>query len=207
MLIKQRKKKRKDLQTSNTSQPGTKILYTSCNDLPYEVFKKLCVDKDYSLLGSGSDLELDTAYIKLYSEFCLLSGDEEIQGQIQEWAKLVYIESRLFRLKLFYSLHLDGYEIKNEWLTGVGLPPVFNAEKLLAKIQNEEATQKMLAAGLKKKSGKTEGKALTYAHFDETISQIERIFKVPIDTSKLSTQMYAIKIKDMRDHIRKAEKI
>lgn len=208
MLFGLLKKKIATSQPQSTSVPGIEPYYSCCNDLPYEVFKKCCVEKSYHLLGKGEGLE--DHWVKLYSEFCAISADENIKTFVSEWAQLTVLESKILRTKLFLSLLFDGYDEQVvKQLEKLG--HVITKEKLeegidkvLAKLTNMEATAKNLVAGIKKKQKGVE-KEQSYADFDEVLNQCEKVFKVPINPATLTAQMYAIKIKDLKEYCRKKE--
>ncbi len=206
---------------SHTQTSSLSSLYQSCNELPYEVFKRCCVDKDYSLLikipgGIFTQTELEDQWYRLYSEFLIISEDEDVKIFIDEWSELCVLESRIIRVKAFAKMlagYYSAYPIKK--LTELGHVYEYTREgymqdlaEIESILQSEEAYAKELLAGIKNKQKQEEATGddkVTYAIFDEKINQIERAFKVPIDVSKLTAQMYALKLKDLYNYLRELE--
>ena len=184
------------------------VIIQSCDDLPYKIFKKCCVHKAYDLLGQGSPEQLEEAYIKLYSEFLIISEDETAQTFIQEWADYTLLESRIFRVSIFTDMLMMGYNplaIKILRDLGYKYPftkagYLYDVQRVEKKLNNDRAKMTMLLNGIKRKQEK-DNKELTASIFDDKINQIERIFKCPINVDTLSTQMYALKIRDLKNYI------
>lgn len=203
------------LMQEQTTQP-TKVLslYQSCNDLPYKVFKQCCVEKKYELLGEGTYEQLHHLWVKLYSEFSIISGNEEVQGYIKEWGQATFLESRIFRTQLYCLSLLRKYDVKViEALKDFGYRYPFtrtsyveDVESVVRELNNLDVKLKMLLDHIGKQQDKTtELKEITYAALDEKISTIERVFKYPINIETLTAQMYAIKIKELRNYLLKLE--
>lgn len=210
ILSRIRLRKPKDLKQGSTSQPGCNLLYPSCDELPYSIFKKCATGKEYHLLGTCAEEDLENAWVKLYSEFCLISGDESIKAYVHEWAQLTILESKVLKTKLFVSMLFDGYnEAAAEQLKALGYnvrPGSLESDidKVLAKLTNHEATIKNLIAGIKKKQPQ-ETKQPTSADFDERLNEYEEVFKVSVNMETLTAQMYGLKLKRLREYCQKQE--
>jgi hypothetical protein len=188
-------------------------IYTSCNDLPYDIFKKCCVDKKYSLLGDAPEYVLQRAWLEIYSEYALISEDENIRDIIDQLSQIIALESKLFRVRIFCTALLDhhndfiakkirelGYNYKftkESYLSDI--------EKVLQRLKNIEVDIKLLTQSIENLTGKDKDQELSYAMFDERINEIERAFKVPINTDTLKAQMYGLKIRDLKRYYRKLE--
>lgn len=217
-----RMKKTKNLSTyTQTLDPWTVWktynILQRCNDVPYEVFKKCSVDKAYHLLKINlsdkiPDYILEIAWLHIYSEFCEISEDENMQAIIADLAQLYYIESRIIRTSELAKLLLKSKcdpDVRKA-LRDMGYAYKFteetyldDVEELLGDINSLRATEKLLRANMldRATNNEQETEANKYAVHDDKINMIERAFKIPVDTSKLSAQMYAIKIRDLRRYI------
>lgn len=190
------------LQSSEVSS-----IYQSCDDLPYKIFKKCCVDAAYHLLGKGTPEQLEDLWIKLYAEFCIISEDDTVAGFVEDYTQITLLESHVFRVKTYLGLLLNGYsnDLANS-IRSLGYVYPFtrtsyinDAARVLRKLNTKEVTLRALLKKVKDQTDKAQGGVkLTYAMFDEKLSWIESIFKYPINTDTLTAQMYAIKLKELR---------
>lgn len=190
-----------------------KSFFQSCNSLPYEIFKTCFVEKTYELLGQGDKDYLEGLWLKHYSEFCVISQDKDVEFWLEDYVKVVDLESKIHRSRLFATMLLDGYtEVAVKNLKKLGFRYSFTAESYLDdiegvvnKIKNMESNLKLLTNDLKKKQGSEEVSSVTYDVFDRNINAIEEIFKYPINIQTLSAQMYGIKLASLNRYISKME--
>lgn len=186
----------------------TKSFYQSCNDLPFNVFKKCFVDRQFHLLGEGDDEYLEMLWIKHYSEFCVISKDESVQYWLDDYSNLVVQESRVLRAKSCLAVLLIGRsEAALAGLEKLGISYTFSDETYAQDLSdtynaivNMENNLTLLVNDLKKKQP-TE--PVTYEVFDRNITAMEQVFKHPINVETLTAQMYAVKLVSLLEIINK----
>jgi len=196
-------------------------IYLSCNDLPFEIFKKCRVEKTYHLLklnpADNIPAEiLDRAWVYLYSEFCIISEDEHVAALVADLAHMRALESRILRIKLYCAYLQQSY---NPYIAaklkeaGYGYPfsqegYLADVEKVIRLLKNDEHQLSTLVKSVNDRTDvgdEEEQKAAAYAMFDKQIDQIEQAFKVPVDTTKLTASRYATKLKGLKEYYRALE--
>lgn len=188
----------------------TKNYFNSCAELPFKIFVKCFVDKEYALLGQGDEEYLEDLWIMLYSEFCVVSEDEDVSYWIDDYVQVTTLEDLIFRSQTFVNMLIDGYSdeaVSNLKKLGFHYPftkdsYIEDLHNAITKIQNWESKVKMLKTDIKNKQG---DKPTTYATFDKNITMIEQVFKYPINVDTLTTQMYAVKLLSLKEYMNKME--
>lgn len=195
------------------SQPkNTRVsnIIRCCNDLPFPTFKEICATSKYELLGIADPEQLYEAWIDILSEFYLLTGDETMSGYVHDQAEVIAKESKIYRVKLLCGLMTKfGYDeriakllVKSGYNYNYAENTQDHIDTVIRRLRNDEV--KLMNA--KKALEQPQNKKPVLASFDEKISAIERLFKVPIDQSKLTTQMYAIKCREYTEEIERRSK-
>jgi hypothetical protein len=193
-------------------------IYQSCDKLPYSVFKDCCVDKDYErLIIDGIYVPHETlqrAWLSLYSEYCSISDDETVRGQITEMSELAVLESKIYRTKLAVrELYANYNEAWVEMLKSLGYKYKFpsdnkkllydDLEVVLRRLKNLERDADAITKSLNDKNH-DEAK-ITHADFDNQLVIMQEAFKFFIDATKITAQQYALYIKRLKEMARKNE--
>lgn len=185
-------------------------IYPSCDDLPYKVFKR-CYDKqEFHLLGDAPIEVLEQHWIELFSEFSILSDNEELRTLVEHLCEQAILNSKIGRTAMFIeALEIAYHPFYCEKLKELGYRGKYTPETYISDLEN--AKGKIRNLRVRKKlvdefvQNLTSNKESSDTSLDESIVEIEKAFKVPINTETLTTQMFALKLKQLKEYYRRLE--
>lgn len=192
-----------------------KRLYLSLSDLPFTVFQKAFCERDYSILAKPgtSEEDIERIWVRTLSSFYVATDDSGIKAMISQLGEVTAADSYIYRTKLYCSMVLESdSQQAMDILRGMGFDYPYTEEskvediqKVIKRLANKQRDRDMIQKSLddfmNKNNDEHIGPDRRYTDFATTISLMERVFKVPIIVSDMSTMMYAVKVKALKEEL------
>lgn len=160
-----------------------------------------------------SEEDIERIWVRTLSSFYVATDDSGIKAMISQLGEVTAADSYIYRTKLYCSMVLEsGAKVAIDILRGMGFDYTYTEEskvedvqKVIKRLANKQRDRDMIQKSLddfmNNNDDGTIGPDRRYTDFATTISLMERVFKVPIMVNDMSTMMYAVKVKALKEEL------
>jgi hypothetical protein len=197
-------------------KPETPNVITSIADLLLKDFIRCCVYRDLSVLGTGTEEELQQAFTNLLSQYYEVKNDERVKYEVKLRKDIATLELRKYRVDVLSSILMDRYsEAAAEGLRL--LYPLYEfTEETLAhdlgmvgkaeiskELEHNRVCKKLDSLYTQKQIGKKESPEKKYRNFISRLMDINKVEGVRYDMQTITVMEYAIAEARLMDHVAK----
>jgi hypothetical protein len=191
-------------------KPENHILYHRCSDTPLDVFIDVLVNKNMPRLvrtGKATPKEIDSAWQKLWFEYCDLSGSPEYRQLFGLIKEVGYLEGKLMSIRLAIQsisssqsngciniLHNYGYRYAFE----KSKPDEFekDIQRVIEKSKTIELLIKAGRAQIDKINEKAQGESVKEDWFEDTLTVLSKYMGYRINRKVITVSEF-VRMKKM----------
>lgn len=145
----------------------------SIHNCPFTTFEDCLIDNNYKgLSATATDLQLEQAWLQIYSEYTAKTDDGRSGSKLRQLAQVTALSSKISRIKSLCEQAYDTNEaVYLDCLrdSGYKIETIADVKKVVATIKTEEMRLSMLVKNLPKEE---KGQTITRDYFDDILSAI-----------------------------------
>jgi hypothetical protein len=179
-------------------------IIASANECSISVFEDCLIDGNLKSLGNGTEEQLQSAWLNIYSDYLKLTDRGSNETNIKSLGKIYALSARIKLVKLMCNGLIDtGYHAYFDALAdwGFKLDKIEDVKKVIAAIKMDEMEKSILINNLPKQN---KGKLIDRDHFTRLICEFEAMQGFPLDKETLTVAKFAVYYNKL---VSKAEKL